>query len=756
MQPPALPRVRPVDVGVQVRDHRLDVPGVEGGVEVSDQVFVHAAIIRNREVAGSARTLSARPRRARAHRGGVLAQRPAQPCPTPPRLSTSRSASSSSARRKASGSRRRDVGDQPVGGERRHPQAAPHLRRGLAGGERLGDRERVADAADHLVEQARDPLALLAQLQQRAGGGLLVAGHERVGERPGAALGGAGARRLAPPRRRCARRRRARSRASRARAAAAGGARRPGRRARGRPGRRARRRARRPGRRASAGARGPSAPSRRRSARRRPRPPCAAPSGALARPSSRAKNATVSVSGSMRSMAAATGADVGLLPALDAVGDHEPPPDRERHRRQRGRDRVGGARVRLEQLDAVLAALRLRHRAQPRAALADAAVVVAVDEVRGLEAGHGRSRLDAATAHRSGALDAHPAAADAQADRAVAVRAEHVIDRAQRRQRRRRRVSVGVAAADLDRRERRVAAARAGPGRPSSALPWWATFSASTCGSGRAAVTFDSASAGSSRSKSPDRTSATIARSLGSPSGRNPGPGGGGHSSRIRIEPSSSTWPAWAEIRRACAGGGRGRKPALDRRRPAGAAVRPPAASGCARRTASAAPSWSVWACVSTSASSRLDARLGEPAQDRAVRRPGVDEHGRAVRLEQRRVALADVEERHHELARAPAGRPCRRPRPRRARAPAPRRARPRPRRAGPDAARPPPSAPGRRAARPGATRPARRHRARERGVGRRRAPPASAGAPAAPPPGRRPSCARPTRRTRAAARSRR
>ena len=50
--------------------------------------------------------------------------------------------------------------------------------------------------------------------------------------------------------------------------------------------------------------------------------------------------------------------------------------------------RVGRARVALEQLDAARAALLLGHRAQALAALGDAAVVVAVDEVGGAEAGH--------------------------------------------------------------------------------------------------------------------------------------------------------------------------------------------------------------------------------------------------------------------------------------------------------------------------------------------------------------------------------
>jgi hypothetical protein len=71
----------------------------------------------------------------------------------------------------------------------------------------------------------------------------------------------------------------------------------------------------------------------------------------LVRPSSRAKNATV-VSGGSAGERGATSLDVGVLPALDAVDDHEAPADRERHRAQRRRDRLGRRGVALEDLDA--------------------------------------------------------------------------------------------------------------------------------------------------------------------------------------------------------------------------------------------------------------------------------------------------------------------------------------------------------------------------------------------------------------------
>ena len=81
--------------------------------------------------------------------------------------------------------------------------------------------------------------------------------------------------------------------------------------------------------------------------------------------------------------------DVGILPAFDAVGDHEPPSHRERHRAQRGGDVLGRALVGFVDLDAGRPGGRLRHRAKLRPALGDAAVVVAVDQVGGAEAGHG-------------------------------------------------------------------------------------------------------------------------------------------------------------------------------------------------------------------------------------------------------------------------------------------------------------------------------------------------------------------------------
>ena len=93
------------------------------------------------------------------------------------------------------------------------------------------------------------------------------------------------------------------------------------------------------------------------------------------------------------------GLDLGLLPALDAVGDHEAAAHRERHRAQRAGDVVRRAGVALVDLDAGRARGGLGHRPQPGAPLGDAAVVVAVDQVGGAEARHPREVRGGAGRH---------------------------------------------------------------------------------------------------------------------------------------------------------------------------------------------------------------------------------------------------------------------------------------------------------------------------------------------------------------------
>ena len=120
----------------------------------------------------------------------------------------------------------------------------------------------------------------------------------------------------------------------------------------------------------------------------------AAPPGAFARASSRANSASV-VSGGICAIAGSEMLlDVRLAPALDAFDDDHAPADRERHRGERRGD------ARRRRLRRPRAARRSRRRpsafgerAQPRAALGDRAVVVAVDQVGGLElGGHGVAR----------------------------------------------------------------------------------------------------------------------------------------------------------------------------------------------------------------------------------------------------------------------------------------------------------------------------------------------------------------------------
>ena len=244
-------------------------------------------------------------------------------------------------------------------------------------------------------------------------------------------------------------------------------------------------------------------------------------------------------------------------------------------------------------------------------------------------------------------------------------------------------------------------------------------------------MTSDSASAASSTSKSPTLASATTARPLGSPSARQPGGGRGGHSSSSRIPPSASCWPAWAAtVRTRVAGSPR----CTGVLQPA-----PPSSTSRGLKRADDLERHPFVVGLGVGEDERVEAlhaRLAEPAQDRAAGRPGVEEHRGAAVLEQRRVALADVEEGDDELAgRGAAAAAARRERRARRRATTRsaasarrRRRRRRARRAGPPAApggrprerggaaprrRPAPARPGRRAARAAPQRAAGRRRAR-------------------------------------------
>ena len=265
-----------------------------------------------------------------------------------------------------------------------------------------------------------------------------VAGDERVDEAPDLALGGVRRRVLDDVAADRARRARARARASRARAAGAAGARRRARRAPARRRGRARRRACRPRPAASAAGPWPSAPARWRRRRRPSRRRSRARAQTLKRPSSRPKNAIV-VSGAIAFSA-------GARCSLTSASFQRSTPSTTRKRRPIANVIASSARAIASGVAASpsnastppAAGLALGELAQRRAALADAAVVVAVDEVGGLEGGHGGRVY-------GGPQDRHAPVADAQPDGAVAVGAAD--DRhgsRERLERRRRRVAVEV------------------------------------------------------------------------------------------------------------------------------------------------------------------------------------------------------------------------------------------------------------------------------------------------------------------------
>ena len=113
------------------------------------------------------------------------------PPPPWPRLSASRSAISTSARRNASMSRRPASAIRRSAAKLGHPQALLDLRGRLAGGERLGDRERVAQAADHVVQQPRERSPWPRSSIRSRVAALRSPADDRVGERPDLALDGA-------------------------------------------------------------------------------------------------------------------------------------------------------------------------------------------------------------------------------------------------------------------------------------------------------------------------------------------------------------------------------------------------------------------------------------------------------------------------------------------------------------------------------------------------------------------------------------
>ena len=278
--------------------------------------------------------------------------------------------------------------DELVGGAGRHAQGALDLGGRLALIERLGDGDGVPQAADHVVDQARDALTLLAQLEQQLDRGLLVAGDQRVGERPDLLLGrgGAGLDDLLGADRGARavlegellelaqepllavadlRDERLRAVAVQVDLQRLGLAFQP--------------------------------------LRQIPRLDVVLGRDLAADLLDRLVEL---VRGLVAALLAGEerdrerlgvgglqrlddGLDLRVLPALHAVRDHEPAAHGERHRAQRDLHRRGRALVALVDLDARGAGLVLGHRAQAGAPLGDATVVVAVDEVSGAEGGHG-------------------------------------------------------------------------------------------------------------------------------------------------------------------------------------------------------------------------------------------------------------------------------------------------------------------------------------------------------------------------------
>ena len=202
-------------------------------------------------------------------------------------------------------------------------------------------------------------------------------------------------------------------------------------------------------------------------------------------------------------------------------------------------DGLGRRVVAVEDLETAAARLRLGHRAQAGAPLADAAVIVAVNEVGGLERGHGNE-----SRRERGYATLRLPARRSRCRRGRCGRARRPRRAARGRSTRRgghRRCGARPRSPPAA-----VAGAPAAPGSPGSALPWWETLRTSTGPRSSPARTSDSASAVSSVRTPPASASATIARWLGS-SPASAGPRGpAGHSTRSAMAPTRSTSPARA------------------------------------------------------------------------------------------------------------------------------------------------------------------------------------------------------------------
>ena len=222
---------------------------------------------------------------------------------------------------------------------------------------------------------------------------------------------------------------------------------------------------------------------------------------------------TSTVSGGSSAERVLQRAELGGLPGAHVVDQQVAGGGVEAEHRERAGDLGRLALARVEGLEAAGAALLLGAPAHAGAPGVDLGVVVAADEVGGLQLGHGPESTGGRSGARQRSVVTRMApCVDRQRDGAVLVGPVGGDARVpQRRQRGGRRVAVGVVGAHLDRRRSPAAggrAPRAGRGRrcrgarPSSPPP---------AGAGSRRIASDSASADSQRSKAPWETIAATA-----------------------------------------------------------------------------------------------------------------------------------------------------------------------------------------------------------------------------------------------------
>ena len=183
-------------------------------------------------------------------------------------------------------------------------------------------------------------------------------------------------------------------------------------------------------------------------------------------------------------------------------------------------------------------------------------------------------------------------------------------------------------------------------GRPGSSLPWWATFSASTGGQRQRRGDVGLGVGGQEQVEAADADERDDGALVRVAAGR-PAAARGGQSTSTRMRPARSTCPASGAMRAARA------PPRRRARAPAASAVRPPAPpsstspTGGRRARRRAPPSWSAWSWVSDEQVEVADAR--RPAAGARIGPSGGPVSTRTACprvLDERRVALADVEER--------------------------------------------------------------------------------------------------------------